>query len=92
MDSVKKIEDALTEYINVLAEGTSYANDRHLYEGHLAKAAIMFAIVHGGEPLSRLKEKVAEERHSYGWGYLQGSAGEAVEAAFHKFATLIESL
>jgi hypothetical protein len=52
----------------------------------------MYALLHRDEPLSMLKEKVAEERHNYGWGYLQGSEGEAAESAFHKFATLIESL
>ncbi len=92
---MKESEDALTEYVGVLGdslERTSYANDRHLYLGHLGAAAIMYAILHRGEPMSRLKEKVAEERHNYGWGYLQGSEGEAAEAAFHKFATLIERL
>ena len=95
MNNVKRIEDALTEYVSVLDDSlghTSYANDRHIYVGHLAAAAIMYAMLHRGEPLSRLKEKVAEERHNYGWGYLQGSEGEGVEAAFDKFASFIESL
>jgi hypothetical protein len=95
MGNMKKIEDALTEYVVILDDSlgrTSFANDRHIYVDHLAAAAIMYAILHRDEPLSRLKEKVAEERHNYGWGYLQGSEGEAAESAFHKFATLVESL
>ncbi|MDQ3650653.1 MAG: hypothetical protein M3458_10370 [Acidobacteriota bacterium] len=95
IEEKKKIEDALARYISVLADSlrqTSHANDRHAYVAHLAEAAIMFALVHRGEPLSTLKEKMAAEGRSYGWGYLQGSEGEAAEGAFNEFAALVESL
>ena len=95
MDAKKKIEDALAHYIGVLSDSlrqTSRANDRHVYMAHLAEAAIMFASVHRGEPLSMLKERVAAEVRSYGWGYLEGAEGDAAEGAFRELAALVESL
>jgi len=90
---MEEIEKALAEYIIVLRD--SFANchraeDRPLYEKYLAEAAIMLAEVHLGGSLTKLKERVASERHSYGWGYLSYEEGEAAESAFHKFATLVE--
>jgi hypothetical protein len=95
MTDVKEILNALTKYVTALEDSlgrTSYANDRHVYVAHLAEAAAMYALVYRGESLLMLKERVAAERHNYGWGYLQGDEGAATESAFHEFATFVERL
>jgi hypothetical protein len=86
MTDIEGILNALTDYVTVLERSigtTSFANDRPIYQGHLAVAASMYAAVHRGASPSELREKVAEERHAYGWGYLQGNEGAAAETAFH---------
>ena len=95
MTDAEGILNALTDYVTVLEDSvgtTSFANDRPIYQRHLAAAATIYAMVHRGASPSKLKEKVAEERHAYGWGYLQGNEGDAAESAFHKFATFVEKL
>jgi hypothetical protein len=46
--------------------------------------------VHAGR-IDELRELVAGERHSYGWGYLSYAEGAAAEKAFHQFATIVEA-
>jgi hypothetical protein len=81
---------ALAQYIRVLTDSagrTSKAEDRMAYTKHLAEAAIMFSLAHAGDA-HQLADKVAQERHTFGWGYLSGPEGEAAEAAFQQFAAL----
>src|SRR5687768_12039615 len=44
----KRMTDALADYIDVLARGTRYTNDRPQFSGHLARAAEMFSAIHAG--------------------------------------------
>lgn len=70
---MENILSGLAEYILVLQkslENCHRAEDRISYEKHLSKAAIMLADYYLNGDLNRLKERVAEEGHSYGWGYL----------------------
>lgn len=92
---MQDIEKALARYVGILsasAKRTTYANDRSTYTKHLAAAAVMFASLHSDSPLEALKEQVADERHSYGWGFLSGEEGSAAERAFHEFAKLVEAV
>jgi hypothetical protein len=87
------LTSALADYIAVLAasaDRTTRAEDRSAYTRHLSEAARMFADLHGRQ-LDRLRERVAAERHAYGWSYLSGDAGEAAEAAFDALARRIEA-
>lgn len=90
---MKKLLDALATYIGVLAHSaqvTKRAEDRVTYTRHLAAAAQIFVCLHS-EQLSEAKEMVRSQRHGFGWGYLSGEEGAAAEAAFDRFATMIES-
>ena len=70
---------------------THRAEDRNKYQQHLATVALMFAAIVKDRSMPKLKELVAAERHSYGWGFLCESAGEEAEKAFYAFASLVES-
>jgi hypothetical protein len=83
----KDISDALAAYIDVLARGTRYANDRPAFCAHLARAAQMFSAIHSRD-LQRLHKLIQDEGHSFGWSYLSPPEGDAVDAAWQKFATL----
>ena len=90
---MKSLIDSLATYIEVLAHSaqmTNRAEDRASYARHLAAAATIFADLHSGR-LSEASEIVRSERHDFGWGYLSGPEGAAADAAFHTFATLIDS-
>ena len=90
---MKSLIDSLATYIEVLAhsaQSTNRAEDRATYTRHLAAAATIFADLHSGR-LSEASKIVSSERHSFGWGFLSGPEGAAAEAAFHTFATIIES-
>lgn len=92
---MKSIEDALAEYIDTLATSAAHchhANDRPLYDKHLAAAAIMFASFRRTGSTTVLKEYVAQERRAYGRSFLSGPEGEGAESAFDRFAKLVESL
>ncbi len=91
---MESIRSALADYIAVLGESASSthrAEDRGRYQAHLATAALMFAAMEKDRSIERVKQLVSSERHSYGWGYLIGSAGDAAEQAFDTFASLVES-
>ena len=86
---------ALAEYITILgksAADTKWANDRQIYQQHLAEAALMFVVIENDKSIEKLKSLVSSERHSYGWGYLSGPEGSATESAFDKFAKLVEAV
>ena len=87
------LADALARYVAALEAGaleTNHAQDRSSYVAHLAAAARMFSAIHTGS-LYQLKAIVVEERHSYGWSYLSGKAGDSTEAAFDAFAKQVEN-
>ncbi len=89
---MKNITDALAQYITVLADSydrTSRAEDRPLYLHHLAEAAIIFSLIHQGTSQEAIEEKLASERHGFGWNYLSGPEGDAAERAFVQFDTLV---
>ena len=93
-ESPDKYRKALAEYISVLqtsADITHQAEDRPKYSRHLACAARMFLAIENYSSLDKLLQLVDDERHSFGWDYLIGSAGDTAEAAFNTFATLVES-
>lgn len=50
----------------------------------------MLAEVYSGYPIEKILERVRQEEHSYGWGYLSYEEGEAAEAAFSKMVNLIK--
>ena len=91
---MQKYEKELADYAAILeqsARTTHRAEDRNKYQQHLATVALMFVAIVKDRSMSKLKELVAAERHSYGWGYLYESAGEEAEKGFHAFASLVES-
>ena len=91
---MEQLKSALAEYISTLetsAEKTNRAEDRTIYQKHLAAAALMYVTLEKNRSLEKLKELVATERHSYGWGYLDGSEGDIAETAFDAFAKLVEA-
>jgi hypothetical protein len=91
---MEKYRKALAEYIAILgknAAGTKRANDRTLYQRHLAEAALMFVAIEKDESLEKLKGLVSLERHTYGTGFLSEAEGSAVESAFDTFAKLVET-
>jgi hypothetical protein len=79
-----RMTDALASYIDVLARGTRYANDRPQFSGHLARAAEMFSAIHAGD-FPRLQNLIDAEIHTYGWSYLQSPEGDDVAAAWQRF-------
>lgn len=90
---VSELQDALAEYVLVLADSadcTHWAPDRPIFQARLAQAARMFAALRGPQPIEALKTLVASERHGYGWGYLSDDAGQRAEQAFDRFALVVE--
>lgn len=73
------------------ARRTNYASDRKHYAAHLEVAAVICAELYLHGTSTRVRDLIASERHSYGWGYLQGDYGENAEKAFHRFAALFDS-
>jgi hypothetical protein len=84
-----EINEALATYIDVLARGTHYANDRPQFTAHLARAAEMFSAIQRGDSL-RLQKLIKDETHSYGWSYLSSPEGDDVAAAWQKFLALVQ--
>ncbi len=90
---IHDVEEALATYIQVLsdsADQTHRAEDRPVYERHLAAAARMFVALRRDPTLQELKAIVAHERHGYGWFYLSDEAGAQAEAAFTRFAAFVD--
>jgi len=86
------LEKELAQYIAELdaaASACTRAEDRHMYQSHLAEAARMFVALSSAEPLAQVLPLVESEAHGYGWGFLSGSSGEKAEAAFQKFADIV---
>lgn len=84
----------LAKYIGVLSEGaarTDRSEDRAVYMQHLAAAALMFFLLQNDVHKSALSNWVADERRAYGWGYLAGEVGRDAEAAFQRFAEVVEN-
>ena len=94
-ETMNEIIAKLAEYVAALAssaEKTNHANDRVTYTQRLAIAAVMFAEFHRTGSMEKLRERVQDERRSYGWSYLSGPEGEEAEKAFGQFANFVESL
>ena len=92
---MKTIESSLAEYVEVLAsslDNTKHANDRSVYEKHLAVAARMLVAASKENGIKELREIVAEERRSFGWSFLSGEEGERAERAFNHLANLVEAV
>ena len=90
---MRDLKNALAQYVRVLADSagsTTYANDRNLYQAHLAEAARIFADLQEGH-LDSVRGRIAGERRAFGWSFLAGPEGEAAERAWHAFASLVES-
>ena len=51
----------------------------------------MFVAIEKNGSIQELKQLVGDQRHSNGWDYLAGPAGDAAEAAFNAFANLVET-
>lgn len=88
------IAEALGRYVEILSESadrTHRAEDRQMYQLHLAAAARMFVACMRDETQQRLRVLIAEERRSYGWTYLSDAEGERAERAFDEFARRVEN-
>ena len=84
----------LAKYITVLAQSadrTHRAEDRPMYEKHLAAAARMLPAMHEDPRLRSLAGLVADEKRAFGWSYLSDDEGDAAERAFSEFADLVDS-
>jgi hypothetical protein len=64
------LSNALAEYVDTLARGTTYANDRPLFEHHLARAAEMFSAIHRRDA-AYLRQLVDSEIHYFGHTYIR---------------------
>jgi hypothetical protein len=79
--------DDLAEYINVLAtsmEKTKYAQDRSVYLGHLAAAALIFKSLQSSN-FRQARQQIADEQRNFGWSFLSGEEGSTAEATFARF-------
>lgn len=81
--------DALTSYVDVLAAGTNYANDRPMFDHHLARAAEMFSAFHKSD-MSQLRQLVDFEIRYYGQTYIRSPQGDAVAKAWERFGKLVQ--
>jgi hypothetical protein len=84
---------ALAKYLAVLAtsaDRTNYAEDRILYQQHLAVAAKMLAAIYSDQSLAALRTLVAEERRAFGLSYLSGEPGKLAENSFNEFSAFVE--
>jgi hypothetical protein len=75
---------ALVEYVDALGhalDSTTNASDHPLYVKHLAEAARLVSII-AVDDQARLHEWIGNEERAYGWSYLSGDEGDAVERAF----------
>jgi len=76
---VKEIKAALANYISILSNSLSQTHrteDRPKYIGHLAQAAVMSGLIHGGAKISEMEEVLLQERQSYGRDYLSVRVGK----------------
>ncbi|MDQ6787647.1 MAG: hypothetical protein M3033_12640 [Acidobacteriota bacterium] len=95
MNNAEIIKNELAKYIIVLRDGLincNRAEERPLYNHHLAIAAIMFAEIQIEFSIAKLKETVTSERRGYGWSYISDAGGLACERAFYKFAAIVENI
>ena len=84
--------DDLAEYISVLSaslEKTRHAQDRSVYEQHLAAAASIFQSMRQSN-FHQARQHVATEKRNFGWSFLSGEEGRAEEVAFVRFEKLFE--
>jgi hypothetical protein len=85
---IRELHDALSSYIDTLAHGTKYANDRPDFDHHLARAAEMFSAIHT-QDFQRLREIVDSEVRYFGHTYLRPPEGEAVSRAWERLGRLV---
>jgi hypothetical protein len=88
-EAMSKVLDQLAEYIDVLgasADTTRRAEDRPLYDRHLAAAARMFVAAHRDPKGADLRRLVEDERRAFGWSFVSGDEGNRAESAFNVFA------
>lgn len=84
------LERELAHYIAALdasAEACTRAEDRVVYQAHLAAAARMFAALSPPVAQAKFLSLVQSEVEAYGRGFLSGTAGEQAESAFQTFAS-----
>ena len=84
----KELSDALADYVDTLARGTTYANDRPLFEHHLAFAAIMFGAIHRRD-MASLRQLVDTEIRYFGYTDIRPPQGDAVGRAWERFGRLV---
>jgi hypothetical protein len=88
----EKYRKALADYIVVLAKSsveTNKAEDRSLYQLHLAQAALMFMAIEKDASIEKLKQIVGMVRQVYQLNPLRGPEGAAATAAFDAFARVV---
>ena len=88
-----KHSKALAEYIAVLAKSsveTKQAEDRNLYQLHLAQTALMFLAIEKDASVEKLKQIVGMVQQVYRLNPLHGPAGKAAVVAFEAFARTVE--
>ena len=84
--------DALAAYTTALiasADSTHRAEDRVLYERHLAVTARMFVAAHNDPTGRALRALIEDERRSYGRSFLSDSEGDRTASAFDAFADFV---
>jgi hypothetical protein len=90
----EQLLEELSQYVAVLmksAEETQRSEDRQKYTAHLASAAVIFHHLQI-ESWTSLQQKLANEKRSFGWDYLDGIAGVAAESAFEIFAARVDAM
>ena len=83
-----ELSNALAEYVDTLARGTTYANDRPQFEHHLARAAEMFTAIHHSD-MPRLRQLVDSEVRYFGHSYIRSPEGDTVGRAWERFGRLV---
>jgi hypothetical protein len=94
-DEFEKYRKALAEYIAVLAKcsvETQNAQDRSLYQLHLAQAALMFMAIEKDASVEKLRQIAGMVRQVYQLNPLRGPEGAAATAAFDTFAKAVERI
>lgn len=89
-----RLAQMLADYVEALMAAekeTTQASDRPKYTRHLAAAARMFLAVER-QSLHELWLTTADERRSFGWGFLSQDCGTRAESAFDRFARYIEGM
>ena len=92
-DELEQYRKALADYIAVLAKSsleTEKAEDRNLYQLHLAQAALMFMAIEKDSSVEKLRQIAGMVRQVYQLNPLHGRAGKAAESAFETFSESID--